>query len=73
MSKRTITTVLSAGEVANILARTVLASRQVEIVPDSKIEAELLAVFEKDGKGVPGITQYRIDVTVDEHKESWRG
>lgn len=33
----------------------------------------MLACFEKDGAGGVGITQYRIEVKVDEVKESWRG
>ena len=73
MSNRTITVVLSAGEVASILASHVINSKQIELVPDSRVEAEMLACFEKDGLGGVGITQYRIEVKVDEAKESWRG
>lgn len=72
--KRTVTTVLSAGEVARILAHHALAQRQIELVPGSHVEAEMLAVFEKDPvtKEV-GITQYRVEATVDELREEWRG
>ncbi len=73
MSKRTITTVLSAGEVASILAQHLIHSKEIELAPDSRVEAEMLACFEKDGQGGVGITQYRIEVTLDEAKESWRG
>lgn len=70
---RTITTLLSAGEVAAILARRTLEMRHVETVPDSKITAEMLAVFGPGPGGQPEIKQYRIDVTVDELREEWRG
>lgn len=74
MSKRTIITVLSAEDVAAILAHHVIQSKQIELNPDSKVEAEMLACFEKDAAGgTVGITQYRIEVKVDEVKESWRG
>ena len=71
--RRTITTVLSAGEVAAILADHMIAKKELSLVPDSRIEAEMLACFEKDATGTVGIVQYRIEVTVEEAKESWRG
>jgi hypothetical protein len=72
--KRTITTVLSAEEVAKILARHTIALREIEVAPNSHIGAEMMAVFEKDPVTQQvGVTQYRIEVTLDEVKESWRG
>jgi hypothetical protein len=70
---RLVSTVLSAAQVAAILARHSLELRNIDTVPGSKITAEMMAVFERDPKGEPQIVQYRIDVTVDEVKEDWRG
>ena len=71
--RRVITSILSAGDVAAILAHHLIQSKQIELAQDSRVEAEMLACFEKDAAGSVGVTQYRIEVTLDEAKESWRG
>lgn len=65
MTKR-ITTLLSAEEVTSILANRMIEQRQVQLVPNSPIQAELMAIFTKDDSGNHGVSQYRIEVTVEE-------
>lgn len=71
--KRTITAVLSPQQVAQILAQRVLEEKCIETVPGSMIEAEMLACFEKDDAGNVGVAQYRIEFTVDQVAEDWKG
>lgn len=73
MSKQVVTTVLSAEQVAQILAAHTLAARNIDVIPGTQIQAEMMAMCAKDDSGGVGITQYRIEVTTDVVRESWRG
>lgn len=69
--KQTITTVFTAEQVAKILGTYALQLRELTPEPDTRLTAEMMAMFEKDRAGNVGITQYRIEVEFEQ--EAWRG
>ena len=71
--KKTITAVLTSGELQGILAKHFIAMAELDVVPDSPMSSELMAVASKDAAGNVEINQYRIQIEVEVERESWRG
>lgn len=69
---RTVTAVFTTQQVMVILAKHLIAERDIQVCEDSQMEGELMAIVTR-GHGEPVISQYRLSVNLKEIKEPWRG
>lgn len=70
---RTVTAVFSSKEVMTILAKHLIAARDIRVCEESQMEGELLAIAGRDESGEPGIIQYRLSLNLKEIREPWQG